>query len=357
MEDLDANDDTPEVAGEQGDVEDGGATGAEQDGYEGVEEAENESVSDQPAGDVAVPGGFAEGLAVEDGGLDTVDAGAEEADEGQELVHGGLGDEELLEDVAEAVESGAEQGEEITLDHVDTGAAVRLLQVIGADEDAHTAAADEDADDLEEAVADAQDQEGDDDDNYDGPEVDELGGHEVGVSVGKDGEVVALDVHEAHDQVLPAIIAGDAPPLSRAIADEKDGGVDEGEQDVVEDGLEGRDAGAGAGQQAGEGVGAGDAEGEDLADGDDKPEVGGDKVGPPVGGLGLEDLDASRGGFVVGAGVVAGDVGDGVVDDKISVGGVTVGRGRGEPVGGLVVELSVLGGGHGEGRECELTSV
>ncbi|KAH6604416.1 hypothetical protein Trco_007862 [Trichoderma cornu-damae] len=271
--DVDADDDAPEVGRQEGDVEEGGAAHAQDERGEGVEDEEEQGVADEPAGDGAVPVGVLEGFAVKDGGLDAVDDHAEEAQEGEDVVHGPLGDEPLLEDVGDAVQGGAEEAKEIALDHVDAGAAVGAGDVVGGEEDAHAAAADEDADDLEGLVAHAQQGEGDDDDADDGPEVEQLGGQEVGVAVGQDGEVVALDVEEGHDEVAPAVLDHDTPPDAGAVPPDGDGGVDEEEQDVVEDGLEGGDVRAGVGEERGEGVGAGDAERQDLADGDDGPEV------------------------------------------------------------------------------------
>ena len=73
--------------------------------------------------------------------------------------------------------------------------------MIGANENAKTADADKDSDDLSGVVADTEEEEGDDDDKDDGPEVDELGGEDGGVAVGEDGEVVAFDVEEGEDDV------------------------------------------------------------------------------------------------------------------------------------------------------------
>ena len=68
--------------------------------------------------------------------------------------------------------------------------------MVGCEEETHAAAADDDAYDLGPLVADVQEDEGDDYDADDGPEVEELGGEEVGVAVGEDSEVVSFYVHE-----------------------------------------------------------------------------------------------------------------------------------------------------------------
>lgn len=50
-------------------------------------------------------------------------------------------------------------------------------------------------------VADVEEEEGDGDDEDDGPEIDELGGEDGGVAVGEDGEVVPFDVEEGENDV------------------------------------------------------------------------------------------------------------------------------------------------------------
>lgn len=303
--DVYADDDAPEVGGQQGDVEEGGAAHAQDEGRQGVEDTQADGVAGEPAADGAVPVSLLEGLAVEDGCLDAVDDHAKEPHKGQDVVHGPLGDEPLLKDVGDAVESGAQQAKEIALDHVDTRAAVGAGDVVRGQQDAHAAAADEDADDLEDLVAHAQQDEGDDDDADNGPEVEQLGGQQVGVAVGEHSEVVALDVEEAHDEVAPAVLDHDVPPNAWAVAPQQDGGVDEEEQNVVEDGLEGGDVCADIGKERREGVCAGDAQRQHLADGDDGPEVDGGQVGPPVGGGRLEDVDAIGEGGVGGSVLIA----------------------------------------------------
>ena len=73
--------------------------------------------------------------------------------------------------------------------------------MVGRDEYAHAAYANEDSDDLGPVVAHAEEDERDDDDHDDGPEVDELGAQDIGVLVGKDDEVVAFDVAEGKDDI------------------------------------------------------------------------------------------------------------------------------------------------------------
>jgi len=201
---LDADDDAPEIAGEEGDVEESGGGETEHERGEGVEEGEGEGVADEVAGHVTIPGRGAERVAVEDGGLDAVDDHAPEAHLADDFVEGTFGDEEFLGDVGEAVEGGAEEGEEVAFELVgaaDDAGVGGVGDVVGGEQEAHAADADEDAGHLAEVVADAQGEEGDQHDDDDGPEVEELGAEDGGVAVGEHGEVVAFDVHEGEDEV------------------------------------------------------------------------------------------------------------------------------------------------------------
>ena len=92
-----------------------------------------------------------------------------------------------------------------------------------------------------------------------------MGGEDVGVAVGEDGEVVSFDVHEGEDDVLPAIDEQELEVAFRPVSVDRVGGVDGGEDDVVEEGLEGRNGGASVDEEGGEGVRRCDAEGEDLS--------------------------------------------------------------------------------------------
>lgn len=97
-------------------------------------------------------------------------------------------------------------------------------------------------------------------DDDDGPEVDELGAEDGGVAVCEDDEVVALHVTEGEDDVLPSLTVDDLSPLLDAVAIEGERGIDYGQQDVVEQRLEGRNGCSCGRQQAGEGVCSRDAE-------------------------------------------------------------------------------------------------
>lgn len=256
-----ADDDTPEVGSQKRDVEESRATHSQHDRNQRIEQVHAQRKTNNPADNVAVPGGVIEGLSVKDGSLDSVDAHAKETQEGQDMVQMRLGHEPLLKDIGSTVERGAKQSKEITLDHIKTLAAVGTRDVVAANQNTHATAADEDTHDLEDSVADLEQEERDDDDANNGPEVDELGGEDVGVAVGQDSKVVALDIEERHDEVLPAISPGDSNPLARTILEQEDGGVDEEHEDVVEDGLEGGNVGALLGEETCKGVGRRDAQG------------------------------------------------------------------------------------------------
>ena len=114
---------------------------------------------------------------VEDAAHGAVDNGAPKAQLAHDFVQRSLAHQELLRHVAHAVERGAQQGEEVALELVAAGDAAEagtLRDVVRAEEDADAADADEDADDLGGMVADVEENARDEDDHYDGPEIDEL---------------------------------------------------------------------------------------------------------------------------------------------------------------------------------------
>ncbi|KAB8801894.1 hypothetical protein FH972_026715 [Carpinus fangiana] len=264
VEDLNADDDAPEVGSQQANVEKGRACQAEHEGRQRVKERQDERVAGEVAADLGGPDGGAEGVTVKDGGDDTHDGRRPEGELADDLVEGPLRDQKLLKHVGQAVEGGAGEGEEVALELVAAVADAGAVEVVGAQQDAHAADADDDAGVLGDAVAHAEHEEGDDDDDDNGPEVDQLGAQDAGVAVGEDEEVVAHGVEEAQDQVAPALGDQHAGPLLEAVAVDGVGGVDEIEQDVVEQGLEGGDRGVGVEEQAGESVGARDAQRKDL---------------------------------------------------------------------------------------------
>ena len=172
----------PEIARQQRDIEEGSGRKAEHQRGKRVEDEEHERVADDVADDLAVPGSAAEGRAVEDPGLRPVDQHAPEGELPDYFVHGPLRDEELFEAVAEAVEAGSEEGEKVAFQLVRGRVIVLASDVIGGKEDAHAADAEEDAGILCEVVAHVEEDERDDDNNDDGPEVDQLGREDGGLS-------------------------------------------------------------------------------------------------------------------------------------------------------------------------------
>lgn len=104
-----------------------------------------------------------------------VDEHAPEGELADDFVEGLFGDEEFFKDVGEAVEGGAQEGEEVAFDLVGGAELVVACDLVGAEDYAYAADAEKDADDLGPVVAYFEEQEGDDDYDYNGPEVDELG--------------------------------------------------------------------------------------------------------------------------------------------------------------------------------------
>ena len=200
-----------------------------------------------------------------------------------DLIQRALRDQVFLGDIAHTVERRPQQRKQVSLELVPTAyaPAIGAGDVIGGEQDAHAADADEYAEDLGWVVADVEEEEGDCDDEDDGPEVDELGGEDGGVAVGEDGEVIAFNVEEGEDDVWMRVIIGwlrgrgkvvsrgmrglTFPPVFEeeagvafeAVTVDGVGGVDNVEEDIVEEGLEGGDGGAASGEEGREGIGGG----------------------------------------------------------------------------------------------------
>ena len=68
------------------------------------------------------------------------------------------------------------------------------------------------------------------------------------VSVGQHNEVIAFDVAESEKEVFPSIFPDQLCPLLEAILVPGIAGVDDIEEDVVEEGLKGGDIGIDTGQ-------------------------------------------------------------------------------------------------------------
>lgn len=245
-EDADADDDAPEVAGEQADVEEGGTGEAVEDGHERIEEHEDEGVADEVADDGTGPDGGAEAGAVEDAGLHAVDDHAPEAELADDFVERATADEPFFAHVAEAVGGGADESEEIAFELAGARdvAAVGALDVVRGQQDAEAADADENTQDLGPVVAHLEEEEANSDDDDDGPEVDQLRGQDGRVAVREHGEVISLYVAEREDDVLPAVFEEKLAIFFPAVLVDGPGRVDQVEQDVDEKRLKCGDAGA-----------------------------------------------------------------------------------------------------------------
>lgn len=123
VEDLDADDDAPEVHGEHGDIEEGCRGEPEEERRHAVEQRETERIPREIAADGTVPGSRAERVTVEDTRLGTVNDHAEEGHLAEHFIYGPCADEVFLARVGEAVESGPDQGEHVPLDLVAGGGA------------------------------------------------------------------------------------------------------------------------------------------------------------------------------------------------------------------------------------------
>jgi hypothetical protein len=128
---------------------------------------------------LAIPSRRLEGSAVEDRGCDAIDDDSKETEHAKHFIHGSFADEPFFENVGEAIESCADEAEEVAFYLRGRVAAIRASDVVGCEEHAHAAAADQDTRNLGPFVSYVQEEEGD---NYDadyGPEVEELSGEDV----------------------------------------------------------------------------------------------------------------------------------------------------------------------------------
>ena len=114
--------------------------------------------------------------------------------------------------------------------------------MIASEKDAYPADADGYPQDLGPVVADVQEDKGDDDDEDDGPEVDQLRGEDGGVSVCEDGEIISFHVEEGEKEVFPAVAEEDGVDIwAEAVTVEGVARVEQVEEEVVPKRLEGRD--------------------------------------------------------------------------------------------------------------------
>lgn len=91
--------------------------------------------------------------------MDTGNYHTEDPQHAEYLEHGAAGDEPFFKDVGDAVQRCAEETEEVAFEFVNAIAAVCALEVVGREQDAHSTATDQDADDLWNLVAHFKDEE------------------------------------------------------------------------------------------------------------------------------------------------------------------------------------------------------
>lgn len=129
-QDLSTNNDSPEGARQQTNVEESSRAHAEDDRCQGVEDEQQQSVANNVANDFSVPMCFLNGVAVENGSLDAVDKHSPECELTNNFVHGSFRDQELFKRIAETVESLSEQTEKISLESVNGRVIVAFRNVI-----------------------------------------------------------------------------------------------------------------------------------------------------------------------------------------------------------------------------------
>lgn len=86
-----------------------------------------------------------------------------------------------------------------------------------------------------------------------------------GVAIGQDGEIVTLNIHEREDNIFPAVHKEDPEVFLEAVSKDRICRVDEQEENVIEESLEGRNVRANICKESGEGIGRGNTKGEDLS--------------------------------------------------------------------------------------------
>lgn len=134
MEDLDADSDTPERSGEEGDVEERRAGKAEQNWCQRVEERKDKRVSREIPANLTVPCSTAERCAVENPSLRAIDEHGPERQLSHNLIERALTNKPFLENICKAVESSAQQGEKITLDLICSTKLVGACDLVGSED-------------------------------------------------------------------------------------------------------------------------------------------------------------------------------------------------------------------------------
>ncbi|KAI7973821.1 hypothetical protein EIK77_001020 [Talaromyces pinophilus] len=243
VENLDTNNQTPEVHGQQGNVEECGRRDTQQDGRECVEDEEDNSVTSDITTNLSIPDSAVERATVKDGALHTVDQHTPETHLANDLVHGTLGDHVLFKQVAKGVDGAGQQSEKITFQLI-CGRVIGATEVVGSNQETHSTAGNKHTKVLSNVVSDFQEGEGNNDNDNDSPETEQLGAQQRGVAVCQNHKVVALNIQEGKDEISPAIGVKKTEPFLEAIFVDSDAGIGQVEQNVDPQGLESRDTGA-----------------------------------------------------------------------------------------------------------------
>ncbi len=179
VENLDTDAYTPEVSCQETDVEESSAGQPEHDRCQRVEQRKDQCVTGQVSANFTVPCSCSELVLVEDASLSAIPNHTPEAQLTDDFVKRPLGNEEFLDNVADTIASSTNEGEQIALDLVslaDTIARGCSSDVITTNQDANASDADQDANNLRDVIPDPEKDEGYDNNNDDGEEVDQLCG-------------------------------------------------------------------------------------------------------------------------------------------------------------------------------------
>lgn len=116
MEDLHPDSRSPEITGQQTNIEKGCAGEAEHEWRKRVEQGEHQCVASEVPPHFAVPGGRPEGAAIEDARLRAIDDHAPETKLANDLVKGTFGDQKFFDYIAHSVEGCAKKCKEVAFD-------------------------------------------------------------------------------------------------------------------------------------------------------------------------------------------------------------------------------------------------
>ena len=143
--DMNAHNNSPKIPRQQSNVEERRTRHSKDNRRQGVEYEQQKSVADEVPTDRTVPDRRVEGTAVEDPGLSAVDEHAPEGELADDFVHRPLRNQELFDDIADAVEGSAQQDKQVTFDFGAAGsdtATIRAGDVVACNQDAEAGAAD-----------------------------------------------------------------------------------------------------------------------------------------------------------------------------------------------------------------------